>query len=669
MRHAPSSKPTPNLAQQPACPATPLPTRRRAGQKAWPTPLLAALIAAGLGLSHAAPAAQAAPMATPAAAAAKASTAAADPLVWDLSPLFASDAAWDAERRAVQAALPAMARLRGTLDQSAAALRRALSAQSALSQRMERLSVYASAQISTDVRDARNQERDALMSTLWGEFGEAVAWMAPEVQALGRTRVEAFLKADRGLAVHAVGLRDTLRLARHTLSAQTESALAALDPVLTHSGQTRSLLVDSDMTWPTLTIDGQPTVVDDTRYGSLRQHPDRAVREQVFKAFFSRLGQYQNTFGSTLVNRMRAGTIQAKLRQHPSAVSASLSANQVPESVYRTLVAQAHTGLPLLHRYFKLRQRLLKLPDLHYHDLYPDLVKLDRSFPVEESARLTQRATEVLGPDYQRLMKRALGERSMHVKPAPGKSSGAYQTGVYGQIPLVFLNHVDDFDSASTFAHEWGHGLHTLLANESQPYELADYSLFVAEVASITNEVLLSEHLLAQSSRREERLFYLNQALEQMRTTFFRQTMFAEFELAAHDALERGEGLTGQQLTGLYCRLMRQYHGSDAGVVNIDPQVCTEWAYIPHFYGPFYVYQYATSMAAASYFGQNILAGQPGLRDTYLGVLRAGGSVPPYELLKKAGVDLASPVPYQALLQRMGRALDEMERLLDQPGG
>lgn len=590
------------------------------------------------------------------------------PLVWDVRVLFATDAAWEAERQAFLADLPGLASHRGTLAQSPAALRAALDRLSTLEQRLRRLGVYASTQLSADNRDARNQEREGLMQGVYSAFGAAKAWVAPEVLALGAEGVERAITAEPGLARHAVGLRDTLRQARHNLGPETEAALAALAPVTQGGRQARTLLMDVDIDWPELSVDGKPVRINANGYSLLRQHPDRAVRQQVFAAFYGRLGQYENTLGATLAARMRAGTITAKLRHYPNAVSASLSANQVPEAVVRTLVAQAHASLPTLHRYFKLRQRMLKLPDLHYHDIYPELVVQERRYPVEEAARLTVEATRVLGPDYQRLLGRALSVASMHVKPAPGKSSGAYQSGVYGEVPFVFLNHQDSFSSVSTFAHEWGHGVHTLLANEAQPFETARYPLFVAEVASITNEVLLGESMLSQTRSRDERLFQLGHALEEMRGTFFRQTMFAEFELQAHDALERGEALNGKKMTALYCQLLRQYHGADQGVMQIDPRYCSEWAYIPHFYNPFYVYQYATSMAAAASFGPRILAGEPGLRDTYLNVLRAGGSAPPYELLKNAGVDLASPAPYQALAQRMNRIMDEMEQLLASGG-
>lgn len=617
------------------------------------------LLAAAALAALASPLAQA--QATPSASAAPTD----ERYVWDLTPLFATPAAWEAERQAVLAELPKMQALKGSVAQGdATALLNALQAQSALRLRLSRLGVYASTQQSTDNRNAQYQERGNLIRAVFGQASSAGAWLAPEIQSLGAAKVEAMLAAEPRLAPHAVSLRQTLRQARHTLSADTEAALGALSPVSRAAVQARTLLMTSDIRWPSVTIDGKAQEVNPTSYGPLREHPDRAVREQVFKAFYGQLGQFESSLGSLLSSRMQAGTIEAKLRQHKNAISANLSTHQIPEAVVRTLVAQANAGLPVLHRYFKLRQRMLGLPDLHYYDIYPDLVTLDKRFSPEESARLTTEATQVLGADYQRHLKAALNTRSMHVFPAPGKSSGAYKTSVYRMTPYVFLNHHNTFNSASTLAHEWGHGVHSMLADEAQPQETAGYSLFTAEVASITNEVLLSEMMKAKAQTREEKLFYLGHSLEEMRGTFFRQTMFAEFELAAHDALERGEALGGKKLTALYCSLLRKYHGADQGVMQIDPAYCTEWAYIPHFFNPFYVYQYATSMTASAYFGQELLKGQPGLRDKYLGVLRAGGALPPYELLRDAGVDLASPAPYQALLARMTATMDEMERLL-----
>jgi oligoendopeptidase F len=252
----------------------------------------------------------------------------------------------------------------------------------------------------------------------------------------------------------------------------------------------------------------------------------------------------------------------------------------------------------------------------------------------------------------------------MHVLPAEGKSGGAYQMGVYGQTPLVFLNHQDDYESVSTLVHEWGHGMHTLLANQTQPFETASYPLFLAEIAAITNEVLLSKHMLAQAKSKEEKLYLLGHELERLRGTYFRQTMFAEFELRTHDAVQAGESLSGKRLTEIYCGLLKDYHGDAQGVMKIDPQYCQEWAFIPHFYRGFYVYQYATSMAAAQFFADRIAAGDTKARDTYLGVLRAGGSKAPVASLQAAGLDMNSPAPYEAVVRRMNAIMDEMERLI-----
>lgn len=620
------------------------------------TVALAASLAVTLTLV--APAARAQPAGTPALPVLKPT--------WDLTTLFASDEAWDAERRALLAELPALRALREGFGRDAGSLRAAMDRLSDTQRRFSRAWVYASAHGSTDNRHARNQERLALMRAAGGQYGAATSWVPGAVRDLGAEKVEAFLRADPGLAKHAVRLRDLLRQAKHQLHPEAEAALAALSPALNSATNTRTLLVNADIPWPELTIGGRSERLNDTAYARLREHPDRAVREQVFRTFFGTYGRYANTLGTTLAQRIEQGVIQARLRGHPSAVAASLAENDIPESVYRTLVAEAGRGLPTLHRYFRLRQRLLGLPDLAYHDIYPDMVASPRRFALAETAALTLASVAPLGADYQALLAQAYAANTMHVYPAEGKSSGAYQSGIYGQTPLIFLNHQDTFGSASTFTHEWGHGMHTLLANRTQPFETARYPLFVAEIAAFTHELLLQEHVLKHAATREERLFFLGEALERLRGAFFRQAMFAEFELATHDAVQRGEAMTGRRLTQIYCELLGRYHGQAEGVMRIDPAVCSEWAYIPHFYRPFYVYQYATSMAAASHFTQRILAGGARERENYLDVLRAGGSVHPVPLLQRAGLDMRSPEPYRALVARMDALLDEMERLLAQ---
>ncbi len=602
------------------------------------------------------------PAAAPAGGGAAAAT---DPrYVWDLSTIFKDDAAWEAERQALLAEVPRLTALREGFGRDAASLRAGLDRLSAINQRARRFFTYASALASTDNRNPRHQERSGQARAVWGQIGSATAWVDGALRDIGPVRIEAYLKAEPGLAKHRVRLQEVQRLARHQLTPEAETALAAMSPAMSATTQIRTLLVTTDIEWPTITVDGQPVKVDNIGYQRLRAHPDRAVRQQAFDAFFKTYARFQGSLGAALAQRVDAGVANARLRQYPSAVAASLAANDIPESVYRTLVAETNKALPTLHRYLKLRQRLLKLPDLAYHDVYPDIVTAPRRYSPEDAAELTLAAVAPLGAPYQKQLREALAARTMHVYPAPGKSSGAYQSGVYGQVPLIFLNHQDTFDSVSTYAHEWGHGMHTLQANGAQPFETASYPLFLAEIAAFTHELLLADHVKKTAKTREERVFYLGEAIERIRGAFFRQAMFAEFELATHDAVQRGEALSGTRMTRQFCDLLRKYHGADAGVMRIDPSVCTEWAFIPHFHRPFYVYQYATSMAAATHFTQQLLTGNPAARDTYVGLLRSGGSRHPVPLLKDAGLDMNSPAPYQALVRHMERLMDELESLL-----
>lgn len=412
--------------------------------------------------------------------------------VWDLSGLFKDDAAWEAERQTLLAEAPKLAALREGFGRDAASLRAALDRLSATHQRMRRLWTYASDTASTNNRVPRNQERSGQARALWGQISSATAWVDHGIRELGAAKVEAYLKADPGLASHRVRLQESLRLARHQLTPEAETALAAMSPAMGATTQIRTLLVTTDIEWPTITVDGQPVKVDQIGYQRLRVHPDRAVRQQAFEAFFKTYARFQGSLGAALAQRVDAGVANARLRQYPSAVAASLASDAIPESVYRMLVAETNKALPTLHRYFKLRQRMLGLPDLAYHDVYPDLVKAPRRFSPEDSAERMLASVAPLGAPYQRQLREALAARSMHVYPAPGKSSGAYQSGIYGQVPLIFLNHQDTYDSMSTYTHEWGHGMHTLQANGAQPFETASYPLFLAEIAAFTHELLLA---------------------------------------------------------------------------------------------------------------------------------------------------------------------------------
>ena len=334
--------------------------------------------------------------------------------------------------------------------------------------------------------------------------------------------------------------------------------------------------------------------------------------------------------------------------------------------MYDTLLAEVNNSLPTLHRYFELRARILGVEDFAFHDIYPNLVETDQVFDLERSAQVTAAASEPFGTDYVQSLCLAMTGGWQHAYPSQGKRSGAYMSGsVYDVGPYVLLNHQDTYDSASTFVHEWGHAMHTILAYEQQPFETARYSIFIAETAAITKEVLAQEKLLDAAQTDEERLFFLGYALEQMRGTYFRQTQFAEFEAAIHAAVENGESLTGARMTEIYTDIFNRYYGVEDGVTIVPESYNLEWAYIPHFFFDFYVYQYSTSLAAAVYFAEKIRAGDEDSINAYIEMLEAGGSAHPYDLKVKAGLDMASPDPYRAVEDRMNRIMDEIEAILD----
>lgn len=584
---------------------------------------------------------------------------------WDLTDLYANDAAWEQARQALIAKLPTLAAHQGKLAAGPAALRDTLVAQSDLLREGFRLFSYASLKADEDRRVAAAQARVAQVYDLYAQAQGAGAWIAPEVIALGRDTVERYIAADPILKQRfAFGLRDTLRQTEHTLSPEGEALLAGALPVIAAPSDIAGQLRAASIPWPTVTLStGKSVRLDDQGYTLNRDAPNRADRKLVFDRFWATYKQFEGSFGAAYLGQLKADLYTSRARRFPTSVAAALSASDVPETVYRTLVAEVNAGLPQLHRYFELRRRMLKLPDLHYYDIYPPLVSLDRRFTLAEMRTTTLAAVAPLGADYVKRLGQGTAAKWMDPRPRPGKRSGAYMNpgASYDVHPYLLLNIGENYEGMSTYAHEWGHALHTLLANAAQPYELSNYPIFTAEVASTANEQFLVAHMLKQAKTREEKLFYLGQQMESMRGTFYRQAMFAEFELATHDLAEKGEPLSGERFTAIYLDLLKRYHGPK---VTIDPAYAIEWAFIPHFYNSFYVYQYATSIAAATAFAQSVLKDGAPARDRYLGALKAGGSDYPVPVLKAAGVDMAAPGPYRALVRTFEATLDEAEALM-----
>ncbi len=586
---------------------------------------------------------------------------------WNLGDLYANDAAWEAAFVAQQQRLAVLGTFRTNLTTSAKTLADGLDLLYAIDKEVNRLGSYAGKRADENLKDATALGLRQRIELLGTELSQAASFVEPAVLAAGRKTIEGYLAREPRLQVYGHKLDDVLRRAPHTLDAKGEQLLATSGLMADAPSTLYSILTNAELPWPSVTLsDGTTVRLDQSAYTKYRSSPNRADRELVFRTFWGKWAEYQQTLGVALYANLKKDRFYQQARTYPSCLAQALDADNVPEAVYRTLVATTNTNLPTLHRYFQLRGRMLGLTDLRYHDLYPPLVTSDRAYPIEDGKKLVLEAVAPLGDDYVTTVRQGFAERWMDTYPRQGKRSGAYSSGsAYDVHPYVLMNYNDDYESVSTLAHEWGHTMHSYLANASQPYPRADYAIFVAEVASTFNEGLLLDYVLKHAKSDEEKLFYLGSALEGLRTTFFRQTMFAEYELGIHERAEKGEALTGARLTELYGELLKRYHGHAQGVVTIDDAYTVEWAFIPHFYYNFYVYKYATSIAAASLLVDEVLANKIGARERYLGVLKAGGSQYPYEILKAAGVDLATPAPYEALVRRMNGIMNQIEAILD----
>jgi len=586
---------------------------------------------------------------------------------WNLGEIYPNAEAWSKARNELEASLGKIDQCQGQLGVSAAKLLECSELLSDTFKTYSRLSSYAGMASDADTRDADDQQRRTEAQILGSKLAEKVSFIDPEILEIGVEKLSGFLADLAALEPYRHDIQDTLRQSEHVLDKEAEAMMAATSMIRRLPSNTYRTLANADMPWPTIALsNGEEVRLDQSAYTKYRSVESRDDRKAVFESFWGKWKEYEGTMGTTLAGQVNVHIFSQRQRGYANSLTASLDNNKIPETVYRTLISETGNNLDTLHRYFKLRGRMLGIDDLRYFDIYPSLVKTDLEFPISSGKQLTLEATAPLGSAYTEVMSSAFDSRWMDVYPRPGKRSGAYMNGsVYDLHPYVLMNYNDDYESVSTLAHEWGHAMHSYLASKSQPYPTADYSIFTAEIASTFNEALLLELMLKKAVDDEERLYYLGNALEALRVTYFRQTMFAEFELAIHDRAETGEALTGTRFTEIYADLLRRYHGHDEGVMTIDNLYTVEWAYIPHFYYNFYVYQYATSLAASSLLAEAVIQGRPGAVENYMSLLKAGGSDYPYELLKRAGVDMATAAPYRAVFTRMNAIMDQIENILD----
>lgn len=587
---------------------------------------------------------------------------------WDLTDLYPSVDAWNVAREEVLAEFEKIETRRGSLGDSANSLYQAYRQVSDTLKKAGRVSVYASLNGDEDLRVTETQERRQLGSILFARFSEATAWMQPELMEVGREVIESYIKEDQRLEPFAFQLDDSLRNAPHTLGTEAEQTLSYFSQSNGSPVSTYNLLANSDIPWPTVTLStGEEVRLDSQGYGRARRSENRDDRKNAFDSYWGKWLEYRNSVGMVLNSHLQTQVALAKARNYDGVLHRELHQDNIPPAVYHTLVAEVNKALPTLHRYFKLRARMLGIDQMHYYDIYPPLVSLDKTFDIDTSKKITLEAMSVLGDDWTTMQKAAMDERWMHVYPQRGKRPGAYMQGfAYDVHPYLLLNHADNYASLSTFAHEWGHAMHTLYARQEQPFETASYATFIAEIPSTSLELILQDHMTKNARTVQEKLYYLGHGLESMRGTFFRQTMFAEFELAIYEAVERGEALSGEGISAIYGEILKRYHGHDQGVVLIDDLYTNEWMFVPHFYRNMYVFQYATSKTAGTALYEKIVnEGDAGV-ENYKKLLKAGGSNYPYLLLVDAGVDLAKPEPYEAIVNKMNAIMDQMEALLDE---
>ena len=588
---------------------------------------------------------------------------------WNLADLYASDSAWEAARQAFVKKMAEIDRYKGHLGESAKTLQQALDTVFSLQKELAKLSSYASMKFDIDTRDSKAMSMRQEIQLVENEFSAKTSYLSPEILQIDPKKLDGFIRENPGLKVYAFYLHDIQRMRPHTLSQAEEKIVADAGLMASTPYDVYGVLSNADMPFPEVKLStGQKVLLNQAGYTKYRASTVRKDRKLVFDKFWSTFDAYKRTLGTTLNAEVQKDVFYARVRKYNTCLDAALDANNIPTSVYTNLLENIHQNLNMLHRYLGIRKRMLKVDTLRYYDMYPPLVsKVNLTYSYDQAMDLVLKALKPLGSEYLNALKYGYNHRWVDVYPTPGKRSGAYSNGaVYDVHPFILLNYNGAYDDVSTLAHESGHTMQSYLSNKYQPYPTSQYPIFVAEVASTFNEALLMHYVLDHTKDPQVRLSLLGNFLENIRGTVFRQAQFAEFELKIHQMVEKGQSLTGDRLNKVYGDILNTYYGVDKGVMKIDPLYDVEWAYIPHFYYNFYVYQYATSFVASQALVSKVLAGDKGAVERYLNFLKSGGSEYPVQMLQKAGVDLTTSEPFNLTMKTMGQVMDEIEELLKQ---
>jgi oligoendopeptidase F len=582
---------------------------------------------------------------------------------WDLSTVFATDDAWEAELASLDGDLENAKAYKGRLTASSNDLLAITESYLALSRRLEKLYVYASMKNDQDTTVAKYQEYQAKATAIYAKFSEIFAFYEPELMQLSKEAFEDFVAETPALSAYAHFFEQLFKRQPHVLSQAEEELLAGAQEIFGAAGETFGILDNADIIFPIVLDDeGKEIQLTHGNFISLLESKNRDVRKEAYQALYATYEQFQHTYAKTLQTNVKVHNYEARVHHFKSAREAALSANFIPESVYDTLIETVNANLPLLHRYVELRKKILKLDDLKMYDIHTPLSEMDMSFTYEEALAKAEDVLAVFGKEYSERVHRAFTERWIDVHVNKGKRSGAYSGGSYDTNAFMLLNWQDTLDNLFTLVHETGHSLHSTFTRENQPYVYGDYSIFLAEIASTTNENILTETLLKEVDDDKARFAILNHYLDGFKSTIFRQAQFAEFEDIIHKADQAGEVLTSDYLNQLYADLNEKYYGLSKAD---NPEIQYEWARIPHFYYNYYVYQYATGFAAASYLADKIVHGTQADIDRYLNYLKAGNSDYPLNVIKKAGVDMTTSAYLDAAFRIFEERLDELEALIE----
>ena len=591
---------------------------------------------------------------------------------WNLAEIYPTTDAWKADMDMMDSQVEKLADFKGKLGESAKSLYEALKLGNDLTKTLYKAWTYASNLSNEDLNIAKNQAMIQQMSALGTKFSETSAFMEPEILQIPKEKIDQFFEEEPGLKEFDMYINNIIRMRAHTLSAAEEKILASFNLIAGNQDDVYGIFNNAEKPAPKITLsDGKEVELTPASYTRYRTLPDREDREKVMDTFFNSYGIFKNTLGANLGGKVKTDWVYAKDRKYSSSLEASLDRDNIPVSVYSTLIEQVNKNLPTLYRFLDLKKRMLGVDSLHYYDLYVPLVeKVDMSFTIEQGQEVLLSALKPLGKEYVATLQNAFKNRWIDYMPTVGKRSGAYSTGAaYDVHPYILMNWTDDYESVSTLAHELGHTMHSYFSNKNQPFSKSDYATFVAEIASTVNETLLNNYMVKNAKTDEEKLYLLGSYLDLLRTTIFRQTSFAEFELDIHQKVEEGKPITGDDMCQIYSDIVDKYYGNEDGHCVVDPYIQYEWAYIPHFLGyTYYVFQYSTSLIYATAFAEKIVnEGQPAV-DKYYNILKGGGSKYAVDLIKDAGLDPLSPEPTELAMKKMNKVMDQMEEILKKMG-